>query len=370
MKKISPLVFVALIVVVAIGGYTFFASRSPSPEATTSASASTAGSSTSLAPSDSSSSESVPRVSSSTGQPAVQDAVNTGNDEEPQEQVKPAAEAYASSEEALAAVLKGAKDYDDSILEQFTLPDPNCSWCAEFYTSVRDLAINQNTPQEQRAYLAEILAISGQPDNVNALIEAVKSAPSNDSADLYAEALELTLGRDDVVQILGDQMSSQNDTLREASVAAVTNQGTKYAAELLIKDLKEKGDPDAYYAHGIGIGEVIPDEDALPVYQELVRERVPGSHLGAKALLNAGLPGLRILFDELDNSSNPEADLALLKDAADHVNIDDESVELANQKLAENRNAASMRLAQMYREASQNAEQEAAGEAADLEMPQ
>ena len=92
--------------------------------------------------------------------------------------------------------------------------------------------------------------------------------------------------------------------------------------------------------------------------------------MGVKALLNAGLPGLRVLFDELENSPNSEADLALLKDAGDHINIDDESVELANQKLAENRNAASVRLAQLYREQSQNAEQAAEGEPADLELAQ
>lgn len=367
MKKISPLVIVILIVVISFGGYTFIASRSSSPQKT--ASTTTASSVTS--PETSAKTvEMVPRSSSSVQQTSMQAAPDTGNDEEPEEQVKPATEVYSSSEEALAAALKGAKDYDDSILEQFTLPDPNCSWCSEFYASVRDLSMNQNTPQEQRAYLAELLAISGRPENVQALIDAVKNAPSNDSADLYAEALELSLGRDDVVMILGEQMNAQNETLREASVAAVTNQGTKLAAELLVKDLKERGDPDAHYAHGIGIGEAIPEEEAIPVYQELVRDRIPGSHLGVKALLNAGLPGLRVLFDELENSPNPEADLALLKDAGDHINIDDESVEYANQKLAENRNAATVKLSQIYREQSQNAEQGAEGEPGDLEAAQ
>lgn len=370
MKKISPLIIVVVVVVASIGGYTIFASRAPSPQTSSTTNPSTSDESTNASQSATTPSEIVPRSNVALQPQDPQTTTNTGNDEEPDEQVKPATDAYASSEEALAAVLKGAKDYDDSILEQFTLPDPNCSWCSEFYSSVRDLAMNQNTPQEQRAYLAEILAISGRPDNVQALIDAVKNAPSNDTADLYAEALELTLGKDDVVQIIGEQMSAQNETLREASVAAVTNQGTRLAAEMLVKDLKEKGDPDGYYAHGIGIGEVIPEEEALPVYQELVRERVPGSHLGVKALLNAGLPGLRILFDEFDNSPNPEADVALLKDAGDHINIDDESVELANQQLAKNGSAASNRLAQMYHDQSQNAEQGAEGEAADLEVSQ
>jgi hypothetical protein len=363
MKKLSPLLIVVLVIVASVAAYTFFGSRttpSTSTETTNTAS-------TNLSPLANQKTEAVSRaamnIQQNTGNAPV-----TGNDEEPEEQIKPAPEAYASAEEALAAVLKGAKDYDDSILEQFTLPDPNCSWCAEFYTSVRDLAINANTPQEQRAYLAELLAISGRTENVEALIEAVKNAPSNDSADLYAEALELSLGREDVVTMLGEQMNSTNDTLREASVAAVTNQGTKQAAELLIKDAKEKGDPDLYYAQGIGIGEVIPDEDAIPVYQDFVRERVPGSHLGVKALLNAGLPGVQAVFEELENSPNPEADKALLKDVGDHINIDDESVALADRKLAENNNPNSVELARMIREQSQNAEQVPEGEGEDLPL--
>ena len=359
MKKLTPLFIVALIVVGSIAGYTFFTSRSPSSQGNETLA--TNGSTTQ----QSKTSESAPQ-STSALQQKTSSPTDTGNDEEPEEQVKPATEAYSSAEEALAAVLKGAKDYDDSILEQFTLPDPNCSWCSEFYSSARDLATDQNTPQEQRAYLAEILAISGRVENVQTLVEAIKNAPSSEGADLYAEALELTLGKDDVVTFLGEQMSSQNDTLREASVAAVTNQGTKTAAELLVKDLKERGDPDAYYNHGIGVGEAIPDEEAIPVYQELVRERVPGSHLGVKALLNAGTPGVRAVFDELENSPNPEADIALLRDAPDHINVEEDSMELANQKLAENKNPASVKFAQMIREQGQNAEQAAEGESDDI----
>jgi hypothetical protein len=366
MKKLSPLLIVVLIIVASVAAYTFFGSQTTPSTSTETASTTTTNTSQQSNPK----SEAVARTSMNT-QLNNETVTATGNDEEPEEQIKPAPEAYASADEALAAVLKGAKDYDDSILEQFTLPDPNCAWCAEFYTSVRDLANNQNTPQEQRAYLAELLAISGRTENVQSLIDAVKNAPSNDSADLYAEALELTLGREDVVTLLGEQMSSQNDTLREASVAAVTNQGTKLAAELLIKDVKEKGDPDLYYAQGTGIGEAIPDEEAIPVYQEFVHERLPSSHLGVKALLNAGLPGVQAVFEELENSQNPEADKALLKDVADHVNIDDESVAYTERKLVESNNPNVLELARQFREQSQNAEQAPEGEGEDLgNLPQ
>ena len=283
-------------------------------------------------------------------------APSDGATEEEEEQIKPAADAYPSAEDALAAVLKGSKDYDDSILEQFTTPDQSCSWCPEFYASVRDLATNANTPQEQRSYLAEILAISGRLENVQLLTEAIKNAPSNDAKDLYAEALELSMGKDDVAQFLGEQMSATDDTLREASVAAITNQGTKTAAELLINNLREKGDTHGYYALGMGLGEFIPDEDAIPVVQDYVHSRGPDADQGVKALLNAGLPGVRAVFDELERSTNPEADVPLIKGALDHINMEDGLVDLANEVISRDQNPTAVTLARKIIEASKEAE--------------
>jgi hypothetical protein len=285
------------------------------------------------------------------------DSKSEGTTEEEEEQIKPAADAYPSAEEALAAVLKGSKDYDDSILEQFTTPDQSCTWCPEFYSSVRDLATNPNTPQEQRSYLAEILAISGRLENVQLLAESIKGAQSNDAKDLYAEALELSMGKDDVTQFLGEQMNTTDDTLREASVAALTNQGTKTAAELLINNLREKGDTHGYYALGMGLGEFIPDEEAIPVVQDYVHSRGPDADQGVKALLNAGLPGVRAVFDELEHSTNPEADAPLIKGALDHINMEDGLVELANEVVARNQNPTAVNLGKQVLEASKEVEE-------------
>lgn len=266
------------------------------------------------------------------------------------EQVKPAADAYPSAEDALAAVIKGSKDFDDSILEQFTEPGDDCSWCGQFYTSVRDLVTNINTPQDQKSYLAEILAISGRIENVQTLAESVKNASSPTEADIYAEALELTLGKDDVTRYLSDQMSATNDTLREAAVSAVTNQGSRLAAEMLMKHVQDRGDADAYYSQGTGPGEFLPDEEALTLVQEYVQRRDEYSPMWAKALINSGLPGLRIVFEQLESSNNPESDKALIKDAIDHVNFEDGIKELTDAVIAGSRNAAALELARGIQE--------------------
>ena len=276
------------------------------------------------------------------------------------EEVRSATEAYASAEEALAAVLNGSKDYNDSILEQFTLPGADCSWCAEFYTSIREKATNPATSQEQRAYVAEILAISGRPENIETLVESIKMSRTNEEADIYAEAIELALGDVEITKYLANQMVSPNDTLREASVAAITNQGTLTAVELLSKHVEERGDPDGYYASGIGPAELIPDEEALPYVQELIERRNAYSHLWVKSAMNAGIPGLRIVFDELENSPNPATDGALVKDAIDHINLEDGLMELTSSVIARNKSEEAVKLAKKIQEEFNQQEDEGA----------
>jgi hypothetical protein len=278
------------------------------------------------------------------------------------DQIKPATEAFSSAEEALAAAMKGAKDFDDSVLEQFTEPSADCSWCPAFYASVQALVLNPNTPQDQKSYMAELLAISGRAENVQALVDGIKNAPNSTEADLFAEALELTLGKDDVVKVLGEQLSTTNDTLREASVAAITNQGTRSAAELLQKHVQERNDPDAYYSVGIGPGEFIPDEEALPYVQELVQKRDQFSPAWAKSLANAGLPGLQSLFDQLESSTNYDADRALIKDTLAHVNFEDGIKEMTDNIIASNRSPVAVEFArQIQAEITQQETEDAEG---------
>jgi len=155
-------------------------------------------------------------------------------------ETKPASQFYANAADAFKAIQNGAKDYDDMILEQFTLPGDDCTWCPEVYKSVKDTLADPNLPTDQRSYFAEILAISGKIDNLAVLVDGIKNAASKEVGDTYAEALELTVGKDDVGQYLEEHMGSTNESLREASVAAVTNQGSRLSAEVLYKNTVER----------------------------------------------------------------------------------------------------------------------------------
>jgi hypothetical protein len=167
--------------------------------------------------------------------------------------------------------------------------------------------------------------VSGKLENVSTLTELIKNAKKPEEAQIYAEALELTIGKDDVVNYLAEQAKSKDNTLRESSIAAITNQGSRLAAEVLYKTTVESGDPDGFYSQGIGMGELVPTEEALPYLQELAQRQDQYSHLAVKAMLNAGLPGLRLVMDSLAHSKSPDAARAMLKDAIDHVNYEEDT---------------------------------------------
>lgn len=249
---------------------------------------------------------------------------------------QPAALVYANSADALAAIRAGAKSYDDDVLEQFTLPGEDCTWCAELYSALIPLMKSAESDEDEKAYYSEILAISGRPENVKALVDAIREAGPGDDADVYAESLELTLGGDDVVRYLSENLKDPNDLVQESTVAAITNQGSLLAAKTLYDHTVEQGDPDGYYSLGIGLGEMIPDEGTLPYLQELTIKRDPYSNLALKALLNYGHEGLVLVMDTLTNSPNPDFDRKMLEDAVDHVVFDDQTLEyvkeMANSK--------------------------------------
>lgn len=252
--------------------------------------------------------------------------VDGNSGEETEYDERPAAQVYSSANEAYDAIIKGSKDYDDLVLERFTQPGAECTWCDELYARLTEKMLGADATEDEKSFIGEILAISGRVANIQTLIEAVQQAGETDDADIFAESLELTIGGDDVVELLKQHLGSSNELLQESVVAAITNQGSKFSAETLYAHTLEKGDADGYYALGIGLGEFIPDEEAMPYLSSLVKKRDEYSHLAVKSLLNGGAEGLKYVLDELANSSNPEADRKLLVDATDHLAYDEETI--------------------------------------------
>jgi len=328
MKKLLPVI---LLVVVAAGLWFALSSKDALPPGSTAA-AGMPSKGTASSPSDAAGT--INNIK--TGNAADAD----GEDEEGTETYdeRNAVERYKTADEALKAIKDGAVDYDDLVLDQFTNLPGNCGWCEEFYKNVKDLLIAPDTKAEQKSFYAEVLAISGRVENVKSLVELIKTAANKEDADLYAEALELTVGKDEVVKYLGEQLDQGGDQLRESSVAAITNQGSRLAIEMLHGHTVKRGDADGYYSVGIGLGEVVPESDAYPYLQELVTKRDQYSHLAAKALLNSGIDGLKIVVDSLANNINADFDTEMLKTAKDHVTFDDETVQYLREVAEKSKN--------------------------------
>lgn len=263
-----------------------------------------------------------------------------------EEEARPAYEVYKTSEEALDALKKGAQDYDDLVLEQFTDLGADCQWCDSFYNSVRGVMSAADTTPEQRSYFAEVLAISGRIENIQSLVEQIKSAKNSEESDVFAEALELTVGKDDVVKYLSTQLETDNQALKDASVAAITNQGSKLAIEALFKHVVERGDPDGYYSQGIGPGEMIPDEEALPLLQDYITRRDAYSHLAAKAMLNNGVDGLKRFLDILENSNDANFDQRLVSGLEDHVPYEEAAEAILQDRIKNAKNEVTKKFAE------------------------
>ena len=313
MKKLLPF---AIILLAALGiGYNLINKGSGSPIASSGASNSTNNTS------------GVTSNSNPVQVPSDDDITLEGTDgaDARTEDIKPAAIAYSNAADALAAIKKGAIDYDDLILEQFTNPGEDCAFCTELYSQIKDLLSDPSGKNEEKAFFAEILAISGRTENVKTLVEGFKQTTSTDQKEIFASALELVSGKDDVVKYLGTELStSDNPDLKESVVAALTNQGSTLAFETLYQHVVDTKNAEGYSSMGIGVSEMMLGEEALPSAQQKAQKRDEYAPLVVKAMLNSGLPGLRLVMDLLSTSNNVEADRRLIKDAVEHVGYDEQ----------------------------------------------
>lgn len=326
MKKALPVILFIL----AVAGLTY-SFLAPSQEGTTSTVSNNEGAQQNVNVSQNGQGQSADPLLA--GTPAA-DGVTMNDEEDLSEDIKPAAAAYQSAEAALEAIKKGAGNYDDTILEQFQSPGQDCTWCPQLYSSLKDLLKSPDVKAEDKSYYAEILAISGNVENIQGLVEGLKGSTNDKDKEIYSAALELAMGKDDVVDYLGSELNTESEDVRDSVVAALTNQGSLKAFDTVFKHVVSRGDPDGYYSQGTGPAEMILEESALPKAQEYVLQKNQYSHLALKSMLNSGISGLRSVLDVLGNSANADQDETLLrlKEAIDHVSYDEETEKLLKEK--------------------------------------
>jgi len=241
-------------------------------------------------------------------------------------------ETYASAKDALYAVSTAAKNYDNDMLEKFKLPGTNCSWCEEFYSQVRGLLSSESMPLAERHYMALLLAESGRPENIEALIDAAVTATSTELKNLFSEALELTVGNDEVVRFLGMQLEKAPEGVRESIGTALTRQSSLAAAEELYRQARiNPAEEEISFNDGIGLEELAATEEVLPFLSEIVRKRDEVSNLAAVALINSGEAGFREFLTVIES---PEyADTQLLDTVLKNVAFSEDVQKIAQERL-------------------------------------
>jgi len=241
------------------------------------------------------------------------------------ENIVPASQAYNSVDDAINAIQKGSLNYDDLILEQFVeLDADDCSWCGEFYDKLGKYILDDEITADQRSYYSEILAISGSEENIGTLIDAIDNT-TGDKSDIYAEALEIAYGDDNLVNFLSTKLNeSNNENLNESLIAAIGNHGSKLAVETIYNETVKSGDSDGFYSVGLGIGEIVPDEESIPFLIEMANKKDEYSHLAVKSLLNSGTDGLKNVVSILESSNDTSFNKKLLENAVDHVSFEED----------------------------------------------
>lgn len=315
MKKV-----LALLIVVALAGiWLLYGPKLESVTTTPQAASSSASKKTEAAATNTSQTE-------AKGSTTTANAAKEATDEDASfsfDQIVAANEKYESANAALVALKKGAVDYDDWILQEF-VELGNCAWCDDLYALVKT-QIAENKDYDEVGYFAEVLAISNKLENVQTLVAEIEKATDEDKKDVLAEGLELAIGDDNIVNYLAGYTGHEDELLQEAAIAALSNQGSHLAAKYLYDLAVQNKNPDGFYELGIGLGEMIPDDEAFSFLQEAAMKRDEYSHLAVKALVNSGLPGLAIVVDVMTTSTNPDLEKHMLNDAFDHVAYDEET---------------------------------------------
>ena len=264
-------------------------------------------------------------------------ADQSGNGDTP---TRPATELYKTAAEALDAIRKASVDFDDAVLDQFTMLPEDCAWCNDLYASLRGMAFEDGLSENQRRFYADILAVSGRTENAAALIKRIESSPPDKDEEVfdYADALGMVAGNDAFMKFLGEHLATKDEILKKGLISGLTNQGTAVALEQVYNGMKAEGDTGKKYDGATGLDAAVPLPDAFPFLKEVAGKRDEYSHLAVDALFNSGAEGARAVFDMLRASKDPQADKAMLKDAIRHVFFDEETEALFKEEAASNTN--------------------------------
>jgi hypothetical protein len=72
------------------------------------------------------------------------------------------------------------------------------------------------------------------------------TAECNPDFNLYLDALKMTIGGDDVVKLLSNNLNAENSDVKESVIAAITNQGSQFAIDTFYQHTRDSDVEDGY----------------------------------------------------------------------------------------------------------------------------
>lgn len=250
---------------------------------------------------------------------------------------------FDSAAQALEAVLRAAATDDGTMLDRFANLSPDTPWLKELSSSLIDLVKNPSTDREKRQYLANILGISGQPENTKFLFEELAKATTDEQIETFATAIDLTGGPAETTQFLGTVLDSDNANVRTAALSALTNQDSLEAVQLVYNHTLKSGNPELGLDQGVGFSEMFPDDKTMPFFTDVLSKGDEYSILAVRPLARTGESGISKILDvTLQHKGGPFEEKVVSQLALD---LDEETLEYLTKVKNDASNSARAELA-------------------------
>ena len=262
---------------------------------------------------------------------------------------------FTSGEQALNALRNGAIRGDPLTLQRFANLPRDTPWAEEFYRDVSAQLDDKKADPDDRQYAANVLAISGRAENIQALFDRVANAGSPEDISMLTSALAMANGGDEIVPLAVKELGSGNPNVQFSALTALTNQGSRAAAEALYAHaLETGGSPESEKEDGTGLSMMLPDQEAVGFLSDVLRKEDRFSALAIGPLVNGGESGINAVFDVLQSTKNDAFREELLTALSSKLAVD----ETVLGKLTELQNSPDARLREFATEMLQKEEGE------------
>lgn len=200
--------------------------------------------------------------------------------------------------------------------------NPHCADCDQIFAAVKQqfAALAVGADPVKVKLLASALAQSERAEMVQEIISRYRAASGDPAIQtMLAESLELVSGDEEVSRELAPLVRpEEGEELKEAAVTGLSGMNDTVAAEALLQFARSVGDGKGGYDTAVGLGEFIPNAEAVPFLQRVAADGSAEAPLAIRALFNGGAESTKSAIEAI--LAVPESEQQrLLSGAQSHV---------------------------------------------------